>query len=170
MSYSIFLNFSLHFWIENPPLSRPIWLIVFSASSNYLNCRLGINTPAIFSSDLSSLIVARLAAYTTLPLDYYRYTENLQQRTWLRPSKRKHLGIIYPYLFCFQQVPSWFLWIFSSRRLPFASEGRNLYEQLQFFVCKAVDSCIYMIFTYDWPWHSDSFVLDIYIFDKNHFG
>ena len=52
----------------NPPLSRPIWLIEFSASSNSLRLRLGIRTPAIFSSLLSSLMVDLLTASATLPL------------------------------------------------------------------------------------------------------
>lgn len=62
------LNFSLHFWIECPPLYNPIWLIAFSLSSNYLTESAGIKTPAMLSSDFSNLIVALLTDYKTFPL------------------------------------------------------------------------------------------------------
>lgn len=68
---NIYLNFYLQFWMATPPLSKPIWLIPLSLSSASLFSRtlkLGIKTPAMFYSDLSSLIEAFLTASTTLPL------------------------------------------------------------------------------------------------------
>lgn len=62
------LNFSLHFWMECPPLSNPIWLIALSLSSNSLTASAGIKTPAMFSSDFSNLMVALLTDYKTFPL------------------------------------------------------------------------------------------------------
>lgn len=54
--------------MECPPLSNPIWLIAFSLSSNSLTVSDGIKTPAMFSSDLSNLMVALLTDYKTFPL------------------------------------------------------------------------------------------------------
>lgn len=76
-SVNIDLNFYLHFWMECPPRSNPIWLIALSLSSNSFTARAGMRTPAIFSSDFSSLIVALLTDSKTLPLyrkkNYWNY-------------------------------------------------------------------------------------------------
>lgn len=73
------LNFYRQIWIEWPPLSKPIWLIALSLSSNSRTVKLGISTPAIFSYDLSNLIVALLTASTTLPLKVIeKHTEIIQ--------------------------------------------------------------------------------------------
>jgi len=67
-----------------------------------LTARAGMRTPAIFSSDFSSLIVALLTDSKTLPLNRKKNTGIILHRIWLRQQGRKHLYIINPFVFCFQ--------------------------------------------------------------------
>lgn len=78
------LNFSRQTWMECPPRSRPIWLMALSVSSNSLTVRLGMRTPAMFNSDLSSRIVDLLTASTTFPLDHKIRTGIPLPRIWPR--------------------------------------------------------------------------------------
>lgn len=67
---------------------------------------LGINTPAMFSSDLSNLMEAFLTAYTTFPLNYGTDTETSLQRTWPRLLRRMRFCIICPCFVYFKVMPS----------------------------------------------------------------
>ncbi len=136
------LNFSLHFWMENPPLSNPIWLIEFSPSSCYFKVRFGISTPAIFSYDLSKRMVDRLTASMTFPLSKKSITGTLLLRIWLRPWGRMPTCTVLPYSFCSRGGSSWLLWIFSWGRLLYAWAVHGLCGRLLFFVCRAACSCI----------------------------
>ena len=121
----IALNFYLHFWMEYPPLSMPIWLIALSASSCSLRFKLGIKTPAMFYSDLSIRIVALLTASATFPLNIKVSTGTIRQHIWLQPSRRRLLCNIIPFSSCFQAEPSWLLWTFSWGHQLFSSTARD---------------------------------------------
>ena len=109
----IVLNFYLHFWIEKPPLSRPIWLMELSTSSPSLRLRLGISTPAMFSYDFYNRMVAFLTASTTFPLHYSELTWTSLLRIWPRQRGKRLPDIASPYSSCITINFSWLPWTFS---------------------------------------------------------